>query len=112
MHKKNFKMKAFFLLIFFCLPAITVATEDDGSILKIISPKNATVVGKEVEVKYELQKGTQADHVHAFVDGEYQKGFKGTLTGLTPGKHEITLKVANSDHDLLAISETIVIEVK
>ena len=86
--------------------------DDDGSILKIVSPKNGETVGTQVEIKYELQKGTQGDHVHAYVDGKYQKGFKGILEGLTPGKHEITLKVANADHDVLATSAAITVEVR
>jgi hypothetical protein len=100
------------LLTFFFLPVLAFATDNDGSILKIVSPKNEAIVAEEVEVKYELQKGTQGDHVHAYVDGKYQKDFKGTLMALTKGRHEITLKVANSDHDVLATSDTIVVEVK
>lgn len=112
MYHKSPLFKLIFLLTFLCLPGLALATDNDDSVVKIVSPMNETTVGKEVVVKYELQKGSQGDHVHAYVDGEYQKGFKGTLTGLAVGRHEITLKVANSDHDLLATSDTIVIEVK
>lgn len=111
-----FKFTILPLAMLFCLHNISFAEkielEGDGSILKIISPENGAVVGEEIEIKYHLQKGTEADHVHAYVDGKYQKGFKGTLSGLAKGKHEIVLKVANSDHDVIAISARTVVEVK
>jgi hypothetical protein len=96
-----------------CILMSSVAwANDDGSILKITSPENGQIVGPSVEIKYELTKGTQGDHVHAYVDGEYQKGFKGTLYDLERGNREIVLKVANSDHDVLATSAKIQVEVK
>ena len=110
--KLNLKVKIIILMAIFFLPGMAMATDNDGSILTIVSPKNGEVVGEQVKITYELKKGTQGDHVHAYVDGKYQKGFEGTLMGLTPGMHKITLKVANSDHDVLATSDSIEIEVK
>jgi len=96
----------------FCMSCMGKAAVNDGSILKITSPVNGEVVGESIEIKYELEKGVQGDHVHAFVDGKYQKGFKGTLMGLSKGQHEITLRVANADHEVLATSDTVTITVK
>ncbi|GJL68037.1 MAG: hypothetical protein NPIRA06_06720 [Nitrospirales bacterium] len=53
-----------------------------------------------------LQNGTTGDHSHAFVDGHYQKGFKGTLQGLTLGKHQIIRKVAEHDYEFLNTSDS------
>ncbi len=69
-------------------------------------------MGSNIKIEYDLKKGVHGDHVHAYVDGKYQKGFKGTLYDLAVGVREIELKVANSDHDILATSAKIKIEVK
>ncbi len=87
-------------------------TEDDGSMVQITSPKDGAVVGDTVRVVYEFKRGSQADHVHTYVDGKYQKGFKGFLKGLSEGTHKITLKVANQDHDLLPATHSVNITVK
>lgn len=108
----KFKLGSLFVLAFFCMSCMGNAAVNDGSTLKIVSPMNGDTVGESVEIKYVLEKGMQGDHVHAYVDGNYQKGFKGTLKGLSEGQHEITLKVANADHDVLATSDTITIMVK
>ncbi|WNM59916.1 hypothetical protein [Candidatus Nitrospira allomarina] len=88
------------------------AGEKEGSQLTITSPRNGEIVGSTVELTYTLQKGTKGDHIHAYVDGQYQKGFKGTLKGLPPGKHLITVKVADHDHELLDTTDSIEVEVK
>ena len=57
--------------------------DDDGSRLTIVSPtKGAVIKGDSIEVRYKLAKGTEATHIHCYVDGEYQKGFKGVVKGL------------------------------
>lgn len=89
------------------------AGEEDGSQIKILSPENGAVVkGDSVEVQYMLTKGTQSTHVHAYVDGQYQKGFSGTVKGLTPGKHEIKVVAANHDHKVLAAEAAVTIDVQ
>lgn len=108
----SLKSKFFFFLIIFLVQSAIVYANDNQSTLKIISPKNGDIVTATIEIKYELQKGTQGDHVHVYVDGKYQKGFKGVLSGLKKGQREIILKVANSDHDVLATSAMVTVEVK
>ena len=80
---------------------------DKGSQLRITSPRIGDIMGSTVELAYALEKGTKGDHVHGFVDGQYQKEFKGTLHRLNPGKHQITVTVADHDHALLATSVSI-----
>ena len=58
------------------------AATDDGSQVKITSPAQGAKVESEVEVVYELRKG-QGDARPLFVDGEYQKGWKGTVKGMS-----------------------------
>ena len=88
------------------------AATDDGSKLMIKSPAAGAIVGSDVEVVYELTKGSQATHAHCFVDGEYQKGWKGTVKGMSPGTHEIKVVAANKDHETLAAEAAITVEVR
>ena len=85
---------------------------EDGSKLMITSPKDGDKVSDTFEVKYELIKGSQGTHVHAYVDDQYQKGFSGTLKGLSRGTHKITVTGATKDHDPVVASHTITVDVE
>jgi hypothetical protein len=85
---------------------------EDGSKVMITSPKDGDKVSDSFELKYELTKGSQAAHVHAYVDDQYQKGFEGELKGLSKGTHKITVKGATKDHDLVTATDTITVEVE
>ena len=84
----------------------------DGSAISITSPSNGETVGTSFPLAYSLRKGLKADHVHVYVDGKYQKGFKGTIHNVSPGSHTITVKVATHDHDLVAVSDSVDVMVK
>lgn len=87
--------------------------DDDGSRLTIVSPvQGAVIKGDSVQVRYKLPKGAEATHIHCYVDGEYQKGFKGVVKGLTRGSHEIKLVAASHDHDDLGVEAVVTIEVE
>jgi hypothetical protein len=89
------------------------AATDDGSKLTIKSPAAGAKVGKDIELVYELTKGSQATHAHCFVDGEYQKGWdKKTVKGMAPGTHEIKVVAADKDHQMLAAEASIKVEVQ
>ena len=89
------------------------AATDDGSKLTITSPASGAKVGKDIELAYELTKGTQATHAHCFVDGEYQKGWdKKTVKGMSPGTHEIKVVAADKDHQMLAAEAIVKVEVQ
>ena len=88
------------------------AATDDGSQVKIISPAQGAVVTSDVEVQYALTKGTQATHVHCYVDGEYQKGFSGVVKGMPRGTHEIKVVAADKDHKTLAAEAAVMVEVE
>ena len=97
------------------LVAVTTGwtADDDGSRLTIVSPAQGAVIkGDSVEVRYKLSKGTEATHIHCYVDGEYQKGFKGMVKGLTRGSHEIKLVAASHDHDALGVEAVVTVEVE
>ncbi len=88
------------------------AAVDDGSKVMIMSPEDGAVVKGDVEVQYMLTKGTQATHVHCFVDGEYQKKWKGVVKGMSRGTHEIKLVAADKEHELVAAEAAITVEVE
>jgi FKBP-type peptidyl-prolyl cis-trans isomerase (trigger factor) len=84
----------------------------DGSKVMIVSPKDGDKVSDSFELKYELPNGSHGGHAHVFVDNEYQRGFKGTLKGLSKGEHQITVKAANKDHASVAATHTITVDVQ
>jgi hypothetical protein len=63
-------------------------------------------------VKYDLTKGSQATHVHAYVDGEYQKGFSGEIKSLSKGTHKVTVTGATKDHDLVMATHSVNVDVQ
>jgi hypothetical protein len=67
---------------------------------------------RNFDLKYELVNGTQAAHAHVFLDKDYQKGFQGAFKGLSRGKHQITVTGATKDHDLVAATHTITIDMQ
>ena len=84
----------------------------DESKVMITSPKDGDKVNDSFELKYELVKGSHGGHVHVFVDNEYQRGFHGTIKGLSKGEHQITVKAANEDHASVASPHTITVDVR
>jgi len=88
------------------------APVEDGSKLMITSPKDGDKVSDTFELKYDLTKGSQATHVHAYVDDQYQKGFSGTLKGLSKGTHKVTVTGATKDHDPVMATHSITVDVE
>jgi hypothetical protein len=88
------------------------APVEDGSKLMITSPKDGAKVSDSFDLKYELTKGSQATHVHAYVDDQYQKGFAGTLKGLSKGSHKVTVTGATKDHDPVMATHSITVDVQ
>ena len=88
------------------------APVEDGSKVMIMSPKDGDKVSDTFEVKYELTKGSQGTHVHAYVDDQYQKGFSGELKSLSKGTHKVTVTGATKDHDLVTGTHSITVDVQ
>lgn len=103
-----------------CLSVAPVFAEDkpakapveDGSKVMITSPKDGDKVSDTFEVKYDLTKGSQATHVHAYVDGEYQKGFAGEIKSLSRGTHKVTITGATKDHDPVTATDSVTVDVQ
>ncbi len=88
------------------------APVEDGSKVMITSPKDGDKVSDTFEVKYDLTKGSQATHVHAYVDGEYQKGFSGEIKSLSRGTHKVTITGATKDHDPVTATHSVTVDVQ
>ncbi len=88
------------------------ALKDDGSHIQITAPKDGETVGPTFDLKHDLHAGSAAHHAHVYLDGQYQKGFKGTFANVAPGKHEVKVQAANKDHKLLPASAIVNVEVK
>jgi len=99
-----------------CLSGVPAFAADepieDGSKVVITAPKDGETVGDSFDLTYELTKGSQAAHAHVYLDEKYQKGFPGTFTGLTKGKHVITVTGATKDHKLVSATQTITVDVQ
>lgn len=75
---------------------------DDGSQLRIRTPQDGAVItGNSLTLEYEFLKGELAEHVHIYVDGQYQKDPPRELMGLAPGPHEIKIVAASARHQML-----------
>jgi len=88
------------------------APVEDGSKVMIMSPKDGDKVSDSFELKYDLTKGSQATHVHAYVDDVYQKGFSGELKSLSRGTHKVTVTGATKDHDPVTATHSITVDVQ
>ncbi|MFQ5456451.1 MAG: hypothetical protein ACE5EA_09675 [Nitrospirota bacterium] len=88
----------------------------DGHIT-IESPKDEEVIGgHKVKIKFEQIKEGRADHVHIFVDGKLAKPLIGknetTINISRKGSHEITVRAATANHNLLDVKDSVTIEIK
>ena len=84
----------------------------DGSAITITSPQNGATVESSFDLVYSFRKGVMADHAHVYMDGNYQKGFKGEFNDVPSGRHTITVKVATHGHDMVTVTDTISVIVK
>ncbi len=89
-----------------------LADVEDGSRIRITSPKDGAKVAGTFELNYDLTKGSKVAHGHVYLDGKPQKKFPGMFKGLSKGRHEIKVLAATHDHDHLAATDSIMVEVQ
>lgn len=100
-------------LIFFEGLSLGATAKHNASRLRIVSPTQGAVINKDfVEVRYQMSKSIQGTHIHCYVDGEPQRGFKGVVTGLTSGVHEIKLVATKDDRNGPVAEASVTIEVE
>ncbi|HET8562741.1 MAG TPA: hypothetical protein VFM35_02595, partial [Candidatus Binatia bacterium] len=75
----------------------------EGASVKILSPKQGqTFQSDQIPIQFRLVKGKRGHHVHAYIDNQLMGMFEsehGTLTGIKPGRHILTLRVVADDHE-------------
>ena len=71
---------------------------ESSTTISILSPHNGETVTETFDIKYEILNAPTGNHAHIYLDGTYQKGFKGTFTRVPKGEHTITVKMADHDH--------------
>ena len=86
--------------------------------IDILSPKPGEVVpeGTEVLLEYKLVQGLRdnGDHVHVYVDGKNEgtaRRSPRSLGKLSPGKHQVLMKISNRDHDTVNVEATVEFQV-
>ena len=89
-----------------------------GSV-KILSPADGAKLDafEQNRISYEVVPGPKADHVHLYVDGKevaILRELKGshTLETLSPGKHELCVKVVNKAHVPIGVEQCIKAQVE
>jgi hypothetical protein len=88
--------------------SVTISEPKDGGQL---------TAGGPVTLKYKAIPGPQGDHVHVYVDGR-EVAILRELEGsyavgpLTPGRHELAIKVVNRAHVPIGVESSIAVEVK
>lgn len=81
--------------------------------IAITAPHSGETVPPTFDLTYTIEGAPHGSHAHVYLDGTYQKGFKGTFTGVPKGDHEITVKIADHDHkDHGTSSDTVTVTVK
>lgn len=80
--------------------------------VKITSPADGTQLDAMAQNKvvYEVMPGPDGDHVHLYVDNKEAailRQLKGShaLTTLSPGKHDICIKVVNKGHTPIGVEQ-------
>lgn len=89
--------------------------DEDGSVVITAPADGAVVQAPLIEVTFEVVKGRRGDHVHLYVDGNFEaivKDDRYVLKGLPPGEHQLDVKLATRRHEVLAPAATLRITVE
>lgn len=103
-------------LVLGCYVPVSLAA--DASVA-ISSPANGAKFDPKTAVKldYEVSMGEKGDHTHLYLDKNEAvtlRGLKGThsLGALSPGQHEICIKVVNKAHTPIGAQQCINVSVE
>ncbi|MEW5792462.1 MAG: hypothetical protein ACOY4L_03850 [Pseudomonadota bacterium] len=91
-----------------------LAQAAEQAYVKILSPANGAKLDAMAQNKitYEVQPGPRGDHVHVYVDDKevgILRQLKGsyTLETLSPGNHDVCIKVVNKAHVPIGVERCI-----
>jgi hypothetical protein len=95
-----------------------LALSADASV-KITAPADGAKLDAMAQNKmaYEVVPGPKGDHVHVYVDGKEQavlRELKGSYTfeTMSPGSHDICIKVVNKGHTPIGVEKCIKVKVE
>lgn len=71
---------------------------ENATTINILAPHDGETVADTFDIKYEILNAPAGNHAHVYLDGTYQKGFKGTFIQVPKGEHRITVTIADRDH--------------
>lgn len=88
--------------------AVTILSPADGAKLDAMA---------QTKVEYVVEPGPKGDHTHLYVDGKEAailRTLKGshTLETMSPGSHEICIKVVNKSHTPIGVEKCIKVTAK
>lgn len=99
------------------LACAQVSLAEDASV-KITSPADGTKLDAMAQnkVAYEVMPGPKGDHVHVYVDSKEAailRQLKGsyTLATLSPGRHDICIKVVDKGHTPIGVDQCVKVTV-
>ena len=86
----------------------------ENAVVKILSPTEGAKldVMAQTKVVYEVSPGQGGDHTHLYVDGKevaVLRQLKGShaMETLSPGKHDICIKVVNKGHTPIGVEQCV-----
>ena len=84
-------------------PSVTISAPADGAKLDAMAQN---------KISYDVVPGPNGDHTHLYIDGNevaMLRQLKGTQTleSMSPGKHEICIKVVNKAHTPIGVGKCI-----
>jgi hypothetical protein len=107
-----------FAVLSVSLCAASMAWAQKGSV-EILSPADGATLDSfdQNRIRYRVVPGPRGDHVHLYVDGKEAailRELKGshTLETLSPGPHELCIKVVNKAHVSLGVQRCINVRVE
>lgn len=98
----------------FCAAAVAA----DGNVTILSPADGATLdVMEQNKIEYEVVPGPGGDHMHLYVDGEEVAILRElkdsyTLESLSPGKHDLCVKVVNKNHTPIGVEQCIAVMVQ
>lgn len=89
-------------------PSVTITSPTDGAKLDVMA---------QAKLVYTVVPGPKGDHTHLYIDGKevaIVRELKGTRTleTMTPGDHEICIKVVNKAHTPIGVQQCIKVTVE
>ena len=98
--------------------SVTAVYAQDASI-NIIAPTDGTVLKASEKniIQYDVVPGPKGDHTHLYVDGKelaVLRELKGShaLGDLSPGAHDVCIKVVNKGHTPIGVDKCVKVSVE